>query len=360
MMRRLSPLNVGIQLLVCLGYLALANCPTFAQSQRFVQIDVRVVGGNPVGLEPTSIDGNLIQAWDTSFFNKIVVPPDPKICVDNKCVKGDCPNLYFCSFIGVPISSDTFNLEVWDADIKSDFDDGDDLIGEGVVRGLNRTYDFGRVKVTVTEIPCSDKQIQVNYDPNEPTGHYRFDSGFYHYPILLGQGSSFSPIDPKYHRFARSKPICIVGLRGCDIKTVFETMISQVRFVAPSEILRRHDPVVNCKINELVSLVGLDNPVRTRVDAINSTIVNYTLEEHIFYPGKITRKVIQDGGSIVVTTEGEGFGQYASFNEFFGENVIFDLVDTELSDAVAKKLTILNKPANYNKPSKKVKNRKRS
>lgn len=358
-MRRSSPLNIGIHLLVCLGYLTLTNITISAQSQRFVQIDVRVVGGNPGGLEPANVNGQLIQAWDTSFFTPTVVPPDPKICVENNggmtCVEGDCPDLYFCSFIGVPIPSDTFKLEVWDADIKSDFDEGDDLIGAGVVRGLNRSYEFGQAQVTVTEIPCSDKQIQVNFDPNQPTGHYRFDSGFYPYPILLGESSSLSPIRPKYHHYERSTPICIVGLRGCDVKTVFETMVSQVRFVAPSD---DETPVVNCKVNYLAHVVG-QNPVRTVVDAKNSAIVNYTLEEHIFYPGKITRRVVQDGGAIFVTTEGEGFGQYAFFNEQLGGKLIFAEVDDELADAVNKKLSLLNKPVNQNSPSKNVKNRKR-
>ncbi len=354
-MRRSSLQNIGVHLLVCLGYLMLTNCAVFAQSQRFVQIDVRVISGNPAGLEPAILDGQLIQAWDTSFFDKAFARPDPKICVNNQCVEGDCPDLYFCSFIGVPISSDTFKLEVWDADIKSDFDEGDDFIGEGVVRGLNRSYVFGRAKVTVTEVPCSDKQIQVNYDSGQPTGHYRFDSGFYHYPVLLGQGFSISPIAPKYHHFeVPGKPICIVGLRGCDVKTVFETMISQVRFVAPS---LDETPVINCKVNPLLPALDL---VRTHVDAANATIVNYTLEQHIFYPGKITRKVIQDGGTIVVTTEGEGFGQYAAFNKFVGGKLLFPAIDDELADAVHKKLTLLNKPAKQSKPSNKVKNRKRS
>ena len=359
-MRRSSLLNLGIQLLLCSGLLALTSCTIFGQSQRYVQIDVRVAGGNPAGVEGTELDGSPVLAWDTSVFGDAFAAPDLKICVVNDgsrtCVEDDCPDKYFCSFIGVPISSDTFKLEVWDADIKSDFDAGDDLIGVGMVRGLNRSFVFGEAQVTVTEIPCSDKQIQVNYDdPYRPTGHYRFDSGFFPYPILFGEGSTLSPIHARLHHFSRSKPICVVGLRGCDVKTVFEIMISQVRFVAPSD---DETPVVNCKVNLLAHSVE-QNPVRTVIDAKHSSIVNYTLEEHVFYPGKITRRVVQDGGVIFVTTEGEGFGQYAWFNEQFGGKVIFGDIDDELADAVNEKLNLLNKPTKQNKSSNTVKKRRR-
>ncbi|HEX9961670.1 MAG TPA: hypothetical protein VGB00_12090 [Pyrinomonadaceae bacterium] len=337
-MRPSLSLTSGIYALFVLGCLILLNSPIFAQSQRYVQIDVRVVGGNPVGVEATEIDGKRIRAWDTAFFSPFAVPPDIKICVENKdnCVKSDCPNLYFCTFIGVPIESNTFSLEIWDADVKNFADNGDDLIGKGMV-GVNRSYQIGLAQVTVTEIPCPDKQIQVNYEPKENTGHYQFETGFTRYPVLLGQGSSLIPAS--YHHLKRSKEICQITTPGCSVKTVYETMLSQVSFIAPSKDKK---PVVNCKINELFAItqkLGGSNPVRSTIDAKNSTVVNYTLEKHIFYPGKITRKVIKSGNSIVVTTEGEGFGQYAPYNEFFGENVIFAEIDAELADAVKKKLT---------------------
>ncbi len=364
-MRRPFLLNMGTRLLVCLGYLVLTNCTIFAQPQRFVQIDVRVVGGNPAGIEGTELDGEPLLAWDTTVFGDTFAAPDPKICVENKgnmkCVGDDCPDLYFCSFIGVPISSDTFKLEVWDADVKSEFDpEGDDLIGKGVVRGLNRSYRFGQAQVTVTEIPCSNKQIQVNYEhPYLPVGHYRFDSGFYAYPIFFGQGSTLLPLKPEYHHYKTiPTAMCSVSQRGCDVKTVFDTMISQVSFIAPS---KDKTPVVNCKVNLLESVlesVGGQNPVSTVIDAKNATIVNYTLEAHIFYPGKITRRVVQERGTILVTTEGEGFGQYAQENEAAGK-LLFKSIDEKLADAVKKRLSLLNKPANQ-KPLKQVKNRRRA
>lgn len=337
-MRFLSHLKFAAFFLLASGFMLAATGNLFAQTQRYVQIDVKIVEGKPTGEDTITLNGKKFKAWDSAkYLVPAAVPPDPKICVESggerQCVTGNCPNLYFCTFIGVPIMSDSFKLEVWDEDAFED-----DLVGKGSV-SANGSFKLGQAEVKVTEIPCSDKEIQVNYYKDENQGRYLFDSGFKPYPVIFGS--------PRFHHFTRLEPICVVGLRGCDVKTIFEIMIGQVRFVAPSKFPRGNDPVVNCKVNYLI---GLDNPVRTVIDSANSKIVNYTLEEHIFYPGKITRQIVQDGGVIFVTTEGEGFGQYAWLNEQVGGKVIFQVIDNELKNAVTEKLELLNKSDNQNKP----------
>jgi hypothetical protein len=342
-----------LRFFIILGCLFALTTSVIAGNQRFVQIDVRVVGGNPFGLELTNLSGKRIKAWDTGSLDPSVMPPDPKICVGTgeamQCVEGDCPDMYFCTFIGVPISSDTFNLEVWDGDIQSFFDSGDDLIGKGVV-GINRSYNLGQAQVTITEIPCSDKEIQVNYEPkkpNEPNGRYQFDSGFESYP-------------GDYHEFVRDSEICKTNTIGCNVNTVFSTMISQVRFVAPKD---ESTPVKNCMETVLDAsgyLLGSDfagasdDPVVTTVDARAFTIVNYTKVGHIFHPGKITRTVLFKGNGVVVQTKGIGYGKFGLINSTAGPYWIFAESDKRLTEAVKQRLLEKRTPTQREKSKPKV------
>jgi hypothetical protein len=170
----------------------------------------------------------------------------------------------------------------------------------------------------------------VNYNPGWKKGHYVFDSGFEYYPEYP---------EETFHHYERIGRICDVGSNGCNVKTVFSTMISKVSFVAPSD---DKSPLINCKVNELMS-VESPNPVRTTVDPQNSTIVNYTLKGHIFYPGKITREVVSSGGYVVVKTTGEGYGAWTGFNVFMGRDVIFKEIDEHLSEAVTERLLWMKK-----------------
>lgn len=309
--------RVLIHLFICLGYLALTYGNVVAVTPKYVQVDVEVVGDNPNGRETEYVNGVLYRLWDTSdvFTMGAFVAPDIRICVDNngsnRCVAGDCSDSYFCTFIGVPIVADNFQIEVWDKDIAKD-----DLIGRDIC-GVNRVCQFGAARITVTAIPCDDKEIQVNYK-DAARGRYLFYSGYEAYPS-------------RYHHYSRPGRICEISTKGCDVKTVFSTMISQVRFVAP---LDSNKPVVNCGDYHL----PVNNPIRTVINAQDFSIVNYTHEGHIFHPGKVTRRVVSSDGWIVVITEGEGFGNWAWVNERVGPDEIFKEADERLAEAVKNKL----------------------
>ncbi|HWS89479.1 MAG TPA: hypothetical protein VN282_21085 [Pyrinomonadaceae bacterium] len=278
-------------------------------------------------MEIVEMDGEPFRLWDGVFGGALATflsAPDPRICVDNNGTMGctwNCPDVYFCSFIGVPVPGDTFSIEVRDYDDSTFVTNSDDVIGKGSC-GVNQVCRLGAAKVTVTQIPCDDDQIQVNFYEGAKKGRFMFGSGF----------EAFYP-GQKYHLYSMLGRICKVGTKGCDVRTVFSMMTSQVRYVAPSDSTL---PVNNCGVNELKSYVS-PNRVRTFVDSENSTIVNFTLKGHLFYPGKVTRKVVSKDGWVVVITEGEGYGQMAGINEAVGGS-IFEGIDKDLAEAVGKKL----------------------
>lgn len=303
-----------------------------AGTQRYVQIDVRVTGGNPDGLESGGrLDGELIMAWDTGLGDPLVKAPDPKLCVENNgefiCTSGDCPNTFFCSFIGVPIPADKFQLQIWDADDNIFVDNADDLIVEGEC-AVNTTCRSKIAEVVVTEVPCPDPDIQVRFYPianDSERGRYLVGSGYERYPS----------IQAGHHEYKRTGKICKIARKGCDLDLVFSMMTSRIKYLAPVQDQKDYNPVVSCKENILEG----NNPVRTYIDAKNLTIVNFTLPKHTFHPGKITRRVISSDGWIVVETEGEGVGNWAIFNIVFGE-AIFAGIDDKLSMAIHEVLSI--------------------
>jgi hypothetical protein len=69
----------------------------------------------------------------------------------------------------------------------------------------------------------------------------------------------------------------------------------------------------------------LSNPVMTYIDRPNYVVINYTLNDHIFSPGRVIRKIIQKCNKIYVQTIGEGLSDQgliiATVNASFGDNI---------------------------------------
>lgn len=67
-----------------------------------------------------------------------------------------------------------------------------------------------------------------------------------------------------------------------------------------------------------VNLAG-GNPISQTVNSASRTIVNTTLDGHIFYPGDVTIHVgATSGGGSEITITGTGTGSFAMFNDIVG------------------------------------------
>lgn len=158
-----------------------------------------------------------------------------------------------------------------------------------VVQVLAQANEQNEEVVASEDYPCDDEELQVNYDSSLPNYHYYDDI---------------------------ENEVCSVSSAGCTVDFVFETMISQVRFIAPTTDVRT--PVSNCQINvlNLPGPWGVDS-IRTTINSTNRSVTNYTKPDHVLHPGRATRTVVQRGSSIYVVTVGEGNGSFPGANEFF-------------------------------------------
>ncbi|MEH2424778.1 MAG: hypothetical protein V7K48_28915 [Nostoc sp.] len=186
-----------------------------------------------------------------------------------------------------------FNFVSSDPDRGCGFDRGLKFTVRATLSQENRTLQNGSYRINDSQAgvftasssnalvhPCNDDRINDNYKKN----------------------------DLNYHYYSLISRICSKTLKGCTREKVFQTMISQEQFIVPSPFDDK--PVVNCREKTL----PIGNPIRTTINSSDYSITNYTLPRHMFYPGKITRRVIETNDAIAVTTIGEGVGDYKKFN----------------------------------------------
>jgi hypothetical protein len=119
--------------------------------------------------------------------------------------------------------------------------------------------------------------------------------------------TSYDSNNPNYHYYDHSNIICNNTQGGCNRENVFNTMISQMRFIAPTT---SSVPVRHCRETTL----PIKNPIKTTINDKSYSIINYTLPGHMLYPGKIVRRVEETSNAIVVRTIGTGMGGYKEFN----------------------------------------------
>ena len=172
--------------------------------------------------------------------------------------------------------------------------------------------------------------------------------------------NEYSKSNPRYHRFENPEPpeypgtvICDKKQKGRDKKTVFDTMISQARFVAPTLPWQEHNPVRSCELRLLfpapaltdgplsnVPTVIISNWIRTQINPEKYSITNYTLPGHIFYPGEISRTVIDTGSAIQIQTVGEGVGEYKKMDVIISKGFLWNEIDRHLRDEVQSVLSL--------------------
>ena len=310
-----------------------------AQTGQVVQINVRIVDGKPTGKirAPSSLNWKTPWLWDNNFPKKNVVNPDLGITVIDTGSRYVCRSPFTvrtrvtpkafrledtlaCVFTGVQISNNNVRLKIIDYDFSND-----DPIGSGVC-GVGQTCRIGQAEVTITKVPCGDKEIWVNY-PTEPEYKQAYSN-------LFGLATG-------YHRYPTEGEriegrICSTSLPGCTRKAVFETMLSQVKFIAPTT---ETDSVKNCKITNLdiPNILAGDDPILTTIDNDEFSIRNYTRYDHALHPGVVIRTVIEKNGFIFVNTFGEGYGPFPDFNKLFSLN-LWKNVDAGLVKVMEEKL----------------------
>jgi len=154
--------------------------------------------------------------------------------------------------------------------------------------------------------PCNDDEIQISYDK----AHNR------------------------YHDYTVDNLVCTVEQNGCTRQSVFDKMISQVNFIAPTSDT---EPVTNCKITDLnIIPTSGDDSIRTTIDKTSYSITNHTRKNHMLHPGIVKRTIVQRGKSIFVVTFGEGTGPFRHINKWKAKGLWGD-VDKKLIEAMKNK-----------------------
>ncbi len=227
--------------------------------------------------------------------------------------------------------------------LEMDFD-GKDVISIGPTSGSSRkTFSFPNdakyvgVKITGNQDikstewwygvscshPCNDTRIAKNYNAQNPQYHY--------------------------YRNNSLVTICSTKTPGCTKEAVFNTMISQVRFLAPTD---SEEKAMSCKEEVLIPGFGFkgyypefyNNTIKAEINPEKLLATNYTLPGHMFYPGEIRRRVVEINGLIQIETIGEGVGGNRGINLLFGTQGLWDLIDETLKEKVQENLSNLKIP----------------
>ena len=220
------------------------------------------------------------------------------------------------------------NLTIVDIDISEH-----DLIGNGTCT-VGQTCRIGQAEVTITAVPCNDNEIQVRYPATAEfrdayKGLWIFDgianqliSGYHSYP---DEGSAIESAS------------CTTSTPVCNRENIFNIMLSQTRFIAPTDEI---NPVEHCKITNL-DIPGIpagDDPIRTTVDRATYSVTNYTRYDHALHSGRVTRRLIERDGFIIIDTSGEGFGILPFVNNLAAPSLLKNQVDAGLIQAVQETL----------------------
>lgn len=136
-------------------------------------------------------------------------------------------------------------------------------------------------------------------------------SGWAQGPCCAGTVEAYPKTHSNYHFYSVvSKPICNVSEKGCTKEFVYDVLISDVRFAAPT-FDDASIPISNCGVYRVQFFpyltVGGDICVRTNPG--QKSLTNYTLPNHKLHPGKVLRHLTQNAqGDIILFSVGEGMG----------------------------------------------------
>jgi hypothetical protein len=145
---------------------------------------------------------------------------------------------------------------------------------------------------------------------------------------------SFSPDDPDhYHTYHYQSKICSKSSPWCTTETVYRVMLSDAQYIAPMSPFT-HQPVRNCGQYNLAGATS-PNPIIVGLDDWTHSVTNYTLPDHVFYPGTVRRRVFDDENSVYVDTFGEGTGAERWWNQAMSRG-LWPAIDRLLAQRVAR------------------------
>ncbi|MEO0768394.1 MAG: hypothetical protein AAFY72_03020 [Cyanobacteria bacterium J06649_4] len=297
---------------------------------------MKIVDGKPTGTvrAPSSYNWRNPYLWDFSLLNPAeYVDPDIGIYVYDTGSNYRCTSPVLgtriedtlaCVFVGVEAPSSAINLAIIDYDISEH-----DLIGEGSC-SIGQTCSVGQAEVTILEVPCKDPEIQVSYPSSAE--YRRAYRGVWIFDGIGTELFSGYHLYPPQGELIESR-VCSTDTTGCTREMVFETMLSQTRFIAPKD---DSSTVTNCKITvlDIPYIPAGDDPIRTVIDPTNFSITNYTRYDHALHSGRVTRMVLERDGFIVVSTSGEGYGLFPTENVRRAPALWKEEVDAGLVEAV--------------------------
>lgn len=116
-----------------------------------------------------------------------------------------------------------------------------------------------------------------------------------------GNGNGYDQKDPLYHRYTVNSGICNDGTPGCTVENV---ATSVKKNAAPGS-----DGVTSLKDGDKTAIVFMGvggGHVTHIVDDKNKRVLNITDSDHVFYNGLVIRSVVKDGGTVYVSSFGEG------------------------------------------------------
>jgi hypothetical protein len=135
--------------------------------------------------------------------------------------------------------------------------------------------------------PCDDPRIPNSYDQS---------SGQHHFYVITSQ------------KICAKRESAV-----CTLDKVFVIMLQTPAAVAPVGASDAPQRVKQCGTLSLqtfpANIAGYNNEITTAIDMEEHSVTNYTMKDHIFYPGKVTRQIIDVNDEIFVKTTGEGTGE---------------------------------------------------
>ena len=160
-----------------------------------------------------------------------------------------------------------------------------------------------------------------------------------------------------YHHYeVISGPICNTAQAGCTRGMVYNTLLSNASFGAPTE---QTVPIVPCQTYQVAFFDWIPGQIlggRITV-SLNQrlfSITNYTREGHSLHPGKVIRQIQQlNNGDIIINSSGSGIGKLPRLNEDKAPS-LWNKVSDKLRVEVQKRLqakgnyTLFDFPANTN------------
>jgi hypothetical protein len=144
-----------------------------------------------------------------------------------------------------------------------------------------------------------------------------------------------------YHEYQDSTEMCKRSQSpACTVENVFNTLLHTPAAIAPVISTVQAKDIQSCRVLELRSCPGSDNDIRIVIDPAQDSVTNYTLPDHIFYPGEVMRRIVDHSGAIEIETIGKGVGCKKAENIEGATCKIWPDADQALRVAVWKELNL--------------------